>query len=1068
MNKVYRVIWNSTQRCMVVVSELANSRGKSNNTVGNIPAVVRRPQMLQLFTAGGLLAVSSASYASNPQVVDNNTVTFDSETVMTARAESAMIVKGEAANVIFNNGFISASAPTANAVQVQDGATFDVRNSTMQTFQTPTMTLLGGSTGKITNSELSSISGSAALIVGENSTVTGKDVRITSSKDGILVNNASADITGLNIWTNGAGGGTTTGITASNGSNVNVNTATILTNGVGGHGIYADGSNVSASNIDITTTNASARGVLATGNGTHVTLNGGSINTQGANGHAIQATLGASVDVSNMDITTTAMRQAGDNGAAAIFANRGASVKADSLNLTSAGNAIWINNARVDGNNLNLKQTTDAYGPMIWGLASSQLNLTNSVLTLGDGMVKSQGIYVDAGTANLDGVTITGNSGGSAISTRYNGILHANNLDIAINNADNPYASGLYLARGSSQTTATITNSKVVVNGSNAAGIRSDVGAVQTINLTNTLIASDNVAAKADSNSALQINADASTLNGKTLIQGGTENSANAVVGFIRLNATNGSQLFGDAAIDHLYTSDSLIALDNASVWRGASQGLHTLSLDNGSRWAMTADSDVGSINLKDSQIVFEHNDSGFKTLTVNGDFHGDNSTIVMNNVLAGDDSPHDKMVVQGNTSGNTKIAVNKAGGNGAKTLQGIELITVKGTADGEFTQQGRIVAGAYDYHLQRGVGSNDKNWYLVSDVTPVTAPDPIIDPGTDPVGDDGDAGSPVITPPTAGKMNLRPEAGNYIANVAATNTLFNLRLHDRGGETQYVDAITGEKKVTSMWMRNLGGHQQVRDSSGQLKTETNRYVLQMGGDLLTTDNLHLGTMAGYGNARSNTDSNLTGYRSQGHTTGYNLGVYGTWYQQPEQQTGAYVDSWLQYSWFNNSVNGDHLIAERYQSRGFTASLESGYSWKLGQDSFRNSYFIEPNAQFIWMGVKADDVTEANGTRVSSQGDGNVQSRLGVRASMKTSGENGQAVFKPYLEANWINNSKTFATTLDGVKVSAQGEKNIAELRVGVDSQLSSNLNLWGSVGQQAGNNAYRDSSAAIGVKISF
>lgn len=53
MNKVYRVIWNSTQRCMVVVSELANSRGKSSNHVGNIPAVVRRPQMLQLITAGG-------------------------------------------------------------------------------------------------------------------------------------------------------------------------------------------------------------------------------------------------------------------------------------------------------------------------------------------------------------------------------------------------------------------------------------------------------------------------------------------------------------------------------------------------------------------------------------------------------------------------------------------------------------------------------------------------------------------------------------------------------------------------------------------------------------------------------------------------------------------------------------------------------------------------------------------------------------------------------------------------------------------------------------------------------
>ncbi|WP_277966679.1 autotransporter outer membrane beta-barrel domain-containing protein [Pantoea trifolii] len=1062
MNKVYRVIWNSSQRCMVVVSELANSRGKSNNTAGIIPAVVRRPQMLQLITAGGLLAVSTASFASNPQVVDNTTATFEGETVMTARAESAMIVKGSAANAIFDNGFISASAPTANAVQVQDGATFDVRNSTMQTFQTPVMTVLSGSTAKIANSELSTISGSAALIVGENSTVTGNDVRITSSKDGMLVDDASVKITGLNIRATGTGGGTNTAITATNGSNIDLDTATLLTEGVGGHGIYANASDISANNIDITTTNASARGVLATGNDTHVTLNGGSINTQGANAHAIQATLGASVDISNMNLTTTAMRQAGDNGAAAIYADRGASVKADSLNLTSAGNAIWINNARVDANNLHITQKYDAYGPMIWGLASSQLNLTNSVLMLGEGMSQSQGIYVDAGTANLDGVTITGNSGGTGITTRYNGTLHANNLDIAINNADNDYAAGLYLSRGSSQTTANVSNSKVVVNGSNAAGIRSDVGAVQTVNLTNTLIASDNVAAKADASSALLINADASTLTGKTLIQGGTANSTNAVVGFIRLNATNGSQLLGDAAIDKLYTRDSLIALDNASAWQGAAKGLHQLTLDNGSQWAMTEDSDVGSINLKNSQIVFMHNDSGFRELTVDGDFNSDNGTLVMNNVLAGDDSPHDQLVVNGNTSGNTQVVINKAGGNGAQTLQGIELISVAGDSNGEFTQQGRIVAGAYDYHLQRGTDSNSKNWYLVSGETPVTAPDP------DPVGGDGDIGAPVITPPQAEKMNLRPEAGNYIANIAATNTLFNLRLHDRGGETQYVDALSGEKKVTSLWMRSLGGHQQVRDSSGQLKTETNRYVLQMGGDLLTTDNLHLGAMAGYGNARSNTDSNVTGYRSQGHTTGYNLGVYGTWYQQPEQQTGAYVDSWLQYSWFNNSVNGDHLSAERYQSRGFTASLESGYSWKLSQDSYNNSYFIEPNAQFIWMGVKADDVTEANGTRVTSQGDGNVQSSLGVRASMKTAGENGQTVFKPYLEANWINNSKTFATSLDGVKVSAQGEKNIAELRVGVDSQLRSNLNLWGSVGQQAGNNHYRDTSAAIGVKLSF
>ncbi len=36
------------------------------------------------------------------------------------------------------------------------------------------------------------------------------------------------------------------------------------------------------------------------------------------------------------------------------------------------------------------------------------------------------------------------------------------------------------------------------------------------------------------------------------------------------------------------------------------------------------------------------------------------------------------------------------------------------------------------------------------------------------------------------------------------------------------------------------------------------------------------------------------------------------------------------------------------------------------------------------MGVKADDHCEVNGTRVSSDGDGNVQTRLGLRAYLKS------------------------------------------------------------------------------------
>ncbi|MEB6706521.1 autotransporter outer membrane beta-barrel domain-containing protein, partial [Escherichia coli] len=78
-----------------------------------------------------------------------------------------------------------------------------------------------------------------------------------------------------------------------------------------------------------------------------------------------------------------------------------------------------------------------------------------------------------------------------------------------------------------------------------------------------------------------------------------------------------------------------------------------------------------------------------------------------------------------------TRVAVTNAGGTGAQTLNGIELIHVDGNADSaEFVQAGRIAAGAYDYTLGRGQGSNSGNWYLTSgkntpDPEPTPTPDP-------------------------------------------------------------------------------------------------------------------------------------------------------------------------------------------------------------------------------------------------------------------------------------------------------------------------------------------------------
>lgn len=441
--------------------------------------------------------------------------------------------------------------------------------------------------------------------------------------------------------------------------------------------------------------------------------------------------------------------------------------------------------------------------------------------------------------------------------------------------------------------------------------------------------------------------------------------------------------------------------------------------------------------------------------LVVNGNWQGDGGHLHLNTALNDDHSVTDKLVVKGNTSGTTGVSVTNAGGSGAQTLNGIEVIHVDGQSDGNFTQDGRIVAGAYDYSLVRGQGDNGSNWYLTSH-----------------------KGNP--NPGPKPDQDVRPEPGSYTANLAAANTLFVTRLHDRLGETQYTDALTGEQKVTSMWLRQVGGHNAWHDSSDQLKTQSNRYVVQVGGDVARwsgdgLDRWHLGMMAGYGHNSSNTRSSSTRYGSDGSVNGYSAGMYATWYANDETHQGAYLDSWAQYSWFNNSVKGQEFQSGSYKSKGLTGSLELGYTHRLseftGSKGSLNEWYIQPQAQAVWMDVKAAEHREANGTLISGEGDGNVQTRLGMRTFLKGHNviDDGKGrEFEPFVEVNWIHNTRDFGTRMDGVSIRQAGARNLGEIKTGVEGQLNPKLNLWGNVGVQMGDKGYNDAAAMVGVKYSF
>ena len=518
-------------------------------------------------------------------------------------------------------------------------------------------------------------------------------------------------------------------------------------------------------------------------------------------------------------------------------------------------------------------------------------------------------------------------------------------------------------------------------------------------------------------------------------------------------------------------TGGGLNIISSDSTLNGATKlvsGTTTLKLSENTIWNMKDDSVVTHLTNSDSIINLSYDDGQTftqgKTLTVKGNYVGDNGQLNIRTVLGDDKSATDRLIVEGNTSGSTTVYVKNAGGSGAATLNGIELITVNGDespADAFRQGDARIAAGAFEYQLKQ----QGKNWYLTS-YQSVNEEDN---------SSEGNSESTETPTPV-----LRPEAGSYVANLAAANTLFVMRLNDRAGETRYIDPVTEQERSSRLWLRQIGGHNAWRDSNGQLRTTSHRYVSQLGADLLTggftdSDSWRLGVMAGYARDYNSTHSSVSDYRSKGSVRGYSAGLYATWFADDISKKGAYIDAWAQYSWFKNSVKGDELAYESYSAKGATVSLEAGYGFALnksfGLEAAKYTWIFQPQAQAIWMGVDHNAHTEANGSRIENDANNNIQTRLGfrtfIRTQEKNSGPHGDD-FEPFVEMNWIHNSKDFAVSMNGVKVEQDGARNLGEIKLGVNGNLNPAASVWGNVGVQLGDNGYNDTAMMVGLKYKF
>ncbi|EFB7613786.1 autotransporter outer membrane beta-barrel domain-containing protein [Escherichia coli] len=810
--------------------------------------------------------------------------------------------------------------------------------------------------------------------------------------------------------------------------------------------VYANGQNATIDTNGHTITTSGNRSSAANAaNGGVVNVNGGAIDVHGASSRAVSAEAGGIVNVNGTQILVDGINSNG------VFANGGdIYLKQTTITTTNEKSYAIASESTQSGYTGISDSQIITSGKNSHGINASQGNLTVSdsdIKTTGN---NARGISIsNKAVIDLNNVSITTSGGERADGLVVGGVLKGQNL-------------------------------AVLAEGSNSyAAVMADTG---VLDLQGSSLVSKQYAALDFTNQGNSRTGAIATF-GDSSLHGNTAAilAANSVGQIDMINSTARSDMgilanIGSNAEITVDASQKSVLSGTTSVVTGSTLNI---LLSDGASWISGGDSTVTNLLLDNGNLVISGPDATKNVgnvVTVTGDYRGNNGNIEFNTVLAGDDSTTDKLIVQGNTSGKTFVTVNKAGGSGAQTLNGIELIHVDGQSDGEFTQTGRIAAGAYEYKLGRGTGTNSGNWYLTSGKN---TPDPLPNPEPTP--------TPTPTPdskpepaPGGYDNDLRPEAGSYTANMAAANTMFVTRLHERLGPVQYTDIMTGETKNTSMWMRHEGGHNRWRDGTGQLKTQGNRYVVQLGGDIAQwgwgeTDRWHLGVMAGYGNDHNNTDSVRTGYRSKGSVNGYSTGLYATWFANDETHNGAYLDTWAQYGWFDNHVKGDGLPGESWKSKGLTASLETGYTWKAGEFSGShgslNEWYVQPQAQVVWMGVKADEHRESNGTRVENTGDGNVRTRLGVKTWIKGHNrmDDGKSrEFRPFVEVNWLHNTRDFGTRMNGVTVHQDGARNIGEVKAGVEGQINDRLNLWGNVGVQAGDKGYSDTSAMLGVKYTF
>ncbi|GGA15258.1 autotransporter outer membrane beta-barrel domain-containing protein [Dyella caseinilytica] len=917
-----------------------------------------------------------------------------------------------------------------------------------------------------------------ALRAGSISTGAGSATRSINFNDGVLGNYADGQDMTVNVPIALAATGTHTfqvdganalmtvsGLVSNLGSNANgtLNKAGNGTLTLTGNNTYSGGTTVNGGLI-LFQTGAN----LGTGN---ITLDGGGLQWASGNALDISSRLnalgsnGAVLDTNGNNITLASV-MTGDGGQL---------IKQGAGTLTLTGNNTYSGVTQINAGDVVIGNGGTSGGISGDIINNTQLTINRSDTATLPGTISGAGTLVQAGagTTILTGDnTYTGNT-----------LVNAGGLQLGNGGTSGSIASNVSLA---ADTTLAVDRS----DSSLLPGIVSGAGSFEQIGTGTTVLAGDNTYTGGTTISSGSLRLGNGGTSGSVvgdIVNNGTL-EFNRADDFSVANAISGSgglTQLGSGTLslegDQTYTGTTLVQNGTLSIG-GSIQSDTTVASGATLSGIGTIHGNVVNAGILSPGSAVAGN-TGYGTLTIHGDYVGNNGVLALNTFLGDDNSPSSKLVIDGgNASGQTNVIVhNTSTTQGNTSSDGILVIAAVngGTTDtGAFALGNYTRDGALNYRLFRGdlAGTNPDNWYLRNQF--VVPPDPGTitqpgDPGTpiqpvDPVDPGGDALPALPIDPQKPLLPgsypiIGPELATYgvVQPIARELGMLTLgTMHQRAGDdASTLPTSAGIDAQPSVWTRAFASNiDNTYRAFAAPRARGNLTGFQVGADLWRGDsfNGHSDRFGGY-LAHSNTDVRVDGAVTNQEATGYvtqrtgsvnlqanSAGVYWTHYG-PQ---GWYLDGVLQATTYGGSASTD---TARLNTRGvgYMGSLEFGYPFAMPQ--LGSNFVLEPQAQVGWQKVRFSDGQDAEGSVALGSTNGTT-GRVGVRGKWQIDTKGG-ARLEPFVAVDYLHDWGGSATTVysgtDHVPLLSAASR--VQASGGLTARLTSNLSVNASVGYQVG-----------------